>query len=219
MTQPSNAYVLAADNPAAVLSLLRQNPSIASDQDAHGYSLLHAAASYGHIDLLRALVNEYHVDVNLLDEDGETCLFVTEQVDIAKCLVEELGVDYNKQNDEGLTARETIEMDGVPEVAAYLRQVTGATSASPLGQSTDVLNPAPPLPPNLQVNLGTVSEQEANAGTEEVDPEFKRRIDELAAREDFQSEEAQNELRKLVMDAIQGSEIDADGREVRRRTD
>lgn len=220
MTQPANAYVLAADNPSAVLSLLRQNPSIASEQDDHGYSLLHAAASYGHIDLLRALVNEYHADVNLLDEDGETCLFVTERVDIAKCLVEELGVDYNKQNDEGLTARETIEMDGDPEVAAYLRQVTGVTTtASPLGQSTDALNPAPPLPPNLQVNLGTVSEQEANAGTEEVDPEFKRRIDELAAREDFQSEAAQNELRNLVMDAIQGSEIDADGREVRRRTD
>ena len=221
MTQPVNAYVLAADNPSAVLSLLRQNPSIASEQDDHGYSLLHAAASYGHIDLLRALVKEYHADVNLLDEDGETCLFVTERVDIARCLVEELGVDYNKQNDEGLTARETIEMDGDPEVAAYLRQVTGATNTttSPLGQSTDALNPAPPLPPNLNVNLGTVSEQEANAGTEEVDPEFKRRIDELAAREDFQSEEAQNELRNLVMDAIQGSEIDADGREVRRRTD
>ena len=71
----------------------------------------------------------------------------------------------------------------------------------------------------LRQNPSIASEQEANAGTEEVDPEFKRRIDELAAREDFQSEEAQNELRNLVMDAIQGSEIDADGREVRRRTD
>ncbi|ODM21783.1 hypothetical protein SI65_02627 [Aspergillus cristatus] len=216
MTQP-NAYVLAADNPQAVLSLLRQNPSIASEQDEHGYSLLHAAASYGHVDLLRALVKEYNVDVNLLDEDGETCLFVTERVDVAKCLVEELGVDYNRQNDEGLTARETIETDGVPEVAAYLREIAGI--APPPEQPADALNPAPPLPPNINMNLGTVSEQEASAGLDEVDPEFKRRIDELASREDFHSEAAQSQLRQLVMDAINGSNIETDGRDVRRRTD
>lgn len=216
MTQP-NAYVLAADNPSAVLSLLRQNPSIASQQDEHGYSLLHAAASYGHIDLLRALVKDYNVDVNLLDEDGETSLFVTERVDIAKCLVDDLGVDYNRKNDEGLTARETIGEDGDPNVAAYLRQITGVPS--PPEQSANALNPAPPLPSNLKVNLGTVSEQEANAGTEEVDPEFKRRIDELAAREDFESEEAQSQLRQLVTDAIQGSNIESEDRDVRRRTE
>lgn len=219
MTQP-NPYVLAADNPSAVLALLRSNPSIASNQDEHGYSLLHAAASYSHIDLLRALVKEFNVDVNLLDEDGETCLFVTENVDIAKCLIEELGVDYNIKNDEGLTAQETIESDGsFPELAAYIRQVTGNSPSVPMDQSADPLNPAPPLPPNLKVNLGTISEQEANAGTEDVDPEFKRRIDELAAREDFHSEDTQNELRQLVSDAIRGSDIDTQDREVRRRMD
>ncbi|KAL4930138.1 ankyrin repeat protein [Aspergillus undulatus] len=218
MTQP-NPYILAADNPSAVLALLRSDPSIASNQDEHGYSLLHAAASYGHIDLLRALVREFNVNVNLLDEDSETCLFVTERVDIAKCLVEELDIDHNQTNDEGLTARETIEADGsFPDVASYLRQVAGipgeATGSLSAG---DALNPAPPLPPNLQVNLGTMSEQEASAGLGEVDPEFKRRIDELAAREDFQSEASQNELRQLVMDAIQGSDINTQDKDVRRR--
>lgn len=219
MAQP-NPYILAADNPSAVLSLLQSNPSIASNQDEHGYSLLHAAASYSHIDLLRALVKEFNVNVNLLDEDGETCLFVTENVDIAKCLVEELGVDYNIKNEEGLTAQETIESDGsFPEVAAYLRQVTGNSPSVPMDQSTDPLNPAPPLPPNLRVNLGTMSEQEANAGAEDVDPGFKRRIDELAAREDFNSEDTQNELRQLVSDAIRGSNIETQDRDVRRRVD
>lgn len=219
MTQP-NPYILAADNPSAVLSLLHSNPSIASNQDAHGYSLLHAAASYNHIDLLRALVKEFNVNVNLLDEDGETCLFVTENVDIAKCLVEELGLDYNIKNEEGLTARETIESDDTfPDVAAYLRQVTGSSPSVPTEQPTDALNPPPPMPPNLKMNLGTMSEQEANAGTEEVDPEFKRRIDELAAREDFSSEATQNELRALVTDAIKGADIEMQDREVRRRTD
>lgn len=218
MTQP-NPYILAADNPSAVLNLLHSNPSIASNQDEHGYSLLHAAASYNHIDLLRALVKEFNVDVNLLDEDGETCLFVTENVDIAKCLIEELGIDYNIQNEEGVTAQIAIESEGsFPELAAYLRQVTGASPMS-TGQPTDALNPAPPLPPNLKMNLGTVSEQEANAGAEDVDPEFRRRIDELAAREDFHSEATQNELRQLVTDAIKGTNIETQDRDVRRRTD
>lgn len=213
-----NPYVLAADNPSAVLELLRSNPSIASNQDDHGYSLLHAAASYGHIDLLRALVKEFHADVNLLDEDGETCLFVTEDVNIAKCLVEELGVDYNRRNDEGLTAQETIESDGsFPEVAAYLAQVMGIPTAA--AQPADALNAPAPLPPNIQMNLGTVSEQEANAGTDEVDPEFKRRIDELAAREDFHSEATQNQLRQLVADALSGSDIQTAEKDVRRRTE
>ncbi|KAB8230539.1 hypothetical protein ETB97_012469 [Aspergillus alliaceus] len=219
MSQP-NPYLLACDNPTALLTLLRSNPSIASNQDEHGYSLLHAAASYNHLDLLRALVQEFHADVNLLDEDAETCLFVTETVEIAKCLVEELGVNYAHKNDEGFTAQETIEADGsFPEVAAYLRQVMGLPPLPAQDQVADSLNPAPPLPPNIQVNLGTMSEQEANAGTEQVDPEFKRRIDELAAREDFQSEETQAQLRELVMEAIRGSSVDTSEREVRRRVD
>ncbi|BDD55110.1 hypothetical protein MPDQ_000679 [Monascus purpureus] len=219
MTQLPNPYILAADNPSALLALLRSNPHIASCQDEHGYSLLHAAASYGHIDLLRALVKEFNVNVNLIDEDGETCLFATETPDIAKCLVEELGVDIKRKNDEGLIALETIENDGsFPEVAEYLRTIIGGSSSS-VPSVSDALNPAPRLPPNIQVNVGTMSEQEARAGSTEVDPEFKRRIDELAAREDFHSEAAQSQLRALVMDAIGSANIETQDRDVRRRVE
>ncbi|KAJ5893873.1 hypothetical protein N7495_005564 [Penicillium taxi] len=214
MAQP-NPYLLACDNPSALLELLRSNPSIASCQDEHGYSLLHAAASYGHIDLLRALVKEFNVDVNLLDEDGETCLYVVEQPKIARCLIEELGVDYNKTNHEGVKALEKIEEeDDYPQVSAYLREAVGAPAIASTDSPAGPLNAPPPIPNNMQVNIGTMSEQEASAG--EVDPEFKRRIDELAAREDFDSEETQNELRELVMDAISGSSIPVE-RETRRR--
>ena len=203
-----NPYILAADQPSALLNVLRSDPSIAPSQDEHGYSLLHAAASYGHIDLLRSLVKEFNVDTNLIDEDGETCLFVTESEDVAKCLVEELGVDVGRKNDAGLTARESIENeDTFPQVAAYLRTVMGETPSNSTG---------PQLPPNIQVNLGAVPEPEANAGTGEADPEFRRRIEELASRDDFQSEDAQNQLRALVKDAIAGA---GGERDVRRRTE
>lgn len=213
-----NPYLLACDNPSALIELLRANPTIASCQDEHGYSLLHAAASYGHLDLLRALVKEFNVDVNLLDEDGETCLFVTEQPKVARCLVEELGVDCNKTNDEGYKAHEKMEADDeFPKVLEYLRDVVGAPA--PAEPPAGPLNPPQHIPDNMQVNIGTVSEQEASAGELEADPEFKRRIDELAAREDFHSEATQNELRNLVRDAIAGSNIEGSERELRRRTE
>ncbi|KAJ5086414.1 hypothetical protein NUU61_007721 [Penicillium alfredii] len=220
MAQP-NPYLLACDNPSALLDLLRSNPEIASCQDKHGYSLLHAAASYGHLDLLRALVKEFNVGVHLLDEDGETCLFVTEYPAIARCLVEELGIDYNKKNDEGLTALEKMEVDDeFPRVIEYLREVLGRSAPSdPASSSTGPLNPPPPIPGNMKVNIGTMSEQEASAGETEVDPEFKRRIDELAAREDFHSDATQNQLRELVMDAITGSNIETQDADLRRRVE
>lgn len=223
MTQHPNPYILAADNPSAVLSLLQSNPSIASNQDDHGYSLLHAASSYGHVDLLRALVKDYHVNVNLTDEDGETCLFVAERLDIAKCLVEELGVDPKIRNDEGQTAEETIEDDGsYPEIATYLRQVTGtAFSPSSSMETAETLlrngnaHP-PPLPPNVSVNIGTISEQDIMGGIA-IDSDFRRRIDELAAREDFHSEAGQNQLRALITDALRGVGAETRDRDVRRR--
>jgi hypothetical protein len=218
-----NPYLLACDNPAALLELLRSNPSIASSQDESGYSLLHAAASYGHEDLLRALVKEFHVDVNLLDEDGETCLFVTEDAQIARCLVEELGVDYNKKNAEDMTAVEKMENDEeFPQVVAYLREVVGGvpTPAANTATPGEILNPPPPIPgSDMKINIGTMTEEEATAGQSEPDPEFKRRIEELAARDDYYSEEVQNEVRELVKDAMAGTNIQAMEREIRRRTE
>jgi hypothetical protein len=217
MAQP-NPYLLACDNPTALLELLRANPSIASCQDESGYSLLHASSSYGHVDLLRALVKEFHVDVNLLDEDGETCLFVTESPEIARCLIEELKVDYNKKNSEGYTAVEKMEADEeFPQVTAYLREVVGG---APAERDSGMLNPPPRIPDSdMQVNIGTMTEDEATAGASEPDPEFKRRIEELATREDYWSAEVQNEVRELVKDAMAGSNIEAMERELRRRTE
>jgi hypothetical protein len=217
-----NPFLLAADNPDRLLPLLREKPSLASSQDEHGYSLMHAAASYNHLDILRALVNELHVDVDLKDEDGETALFVAETMDCAKVLVEELHADVNIRGDEGKSARERIEEDGdFPEVAVYLRikelEGTGAqvNGVSPLiANGTNGSHAPPPLPEGVSVNIGTMIPEE-DAG-EVVDPEFRRRIEELAQREDFQGAEGQNALRELITEAIRG-EVGQE-RDVRRRT-
>ncbi|RYP79661.1 hypothetical protein DL770_006581 [Monosporascus sp. CRB-9-2] len=219
---PANPFLLAADNPTALLSLLRENPSLASDQDDHGYSLVHAAASYNHLDLLRTLIREYHVDVNLRDEDEETALFVVETVDAAKVLVEELGADLTVKGSEGYTAYEKIAEEGdYPDVAEYLRiQAAARSGGQPNGaQSNGVAagdsGALRPVPDGLRVSVTTMASAEEEVA--EADPEFRRRIEQLAERQDFHTEAGQAELRQLVQDAIAGGNL-AD-RNVRPRQD
>ncbi|KAK3390801.1 hypothetical protein B0H63DRAFT_123404 [Podospora didyma] len=220
MSQNPNPYLLAADNPQALATLLLENPSLAAGQDDHGYSLVHAAASYNHLDLLRSLIRDFNVPVDLKDEDGETALFVVETVDAARVLIEELGLDAHLKNDEGLTAVERIEAEGDwPAVAEYLRSLgtrpidTGGLN----GAANDDTVPGielPPAPEGLHVTVGTMDE--AEAGEQQPDPAFRRRIEELAARSDLETPEGQAELRQLVEDAISGEGL-SEERSVRAR--
>jgi uncharacterized protein len=218
MTQ-QNPFLLAAENSPALLPLLRSKPSLASQQDQYGYSLLHAASSYGHLELLRSLTHEFHVDVNLRDEDGETCLFVAETVSMAKCLVEELHVDMNIRNDEGLRAVEKITSEGdFPEVAAYLRSpadVQANVSAQVEHGEAGGSSHPPPLPPNVTLEVGAVDDEVRTGELTEPDPEFRQRIEALAAKNNFHTEDGQRELRSLVTDAVRGVN---ETREVRQRT-
>lgn len=217
----ANPFLLAADNPSALLSLLREDPSLASGQDEHGYSLIHAAASYNHLDLLRTLVREYHVDVDLRDEDEESALFVVESVDAARVLVQELGADLALRGSDGCTAREKIAEDGdYPEVAEYLRvqeaaqshaggHINGTQTNGVAAYADDSI--LPPLPRGT-IGLPLVYESTMNEnqmdGDEAVEPEFRRRIEELVAREDFHTEAGQADLRRLVQDAVADQHLD-----------
>jgi len=205
-----NVFLLAADNDPTLLPHLRANPTLASSQDQSGYSLIHAAASYNHLDLLRTLVTELGVSADLRDEDGETALFVVETVEAARVLVEELGADITvKSNESESTARQRIEEEGdYPEVAAYLREIEVKRGIE-IG----------PLPKNDALPEGmaiTVETMDGDEGLPEVDPEFRRRIEQLAERADFDSVSGQEELRKLVEDAL--SQQSEESRNVRQRT-
>lgn len=216
-----NPFLLAAVTPdpdPRLLPLLRSKPELAAAQDAHGYSLLHAAASYDHVDLLRSLVNEFQVDVNLRDEDDETCLFVAETVDVAMCLVEELRIDLGARNEDGMTALEKfLSEQEFPEVAAYLQAHASGAVSGHSGSALNGVQHPPPLPPNVSINIDAVPDATVSNIDQEPDPEFRRRIEELAARDNFHTEEGQRELRDLITDAVRG--VGSNEREVRRRVE
>lgn len=210
---------LVPERPNTVLEKLQAYPDLASRRDAHGYSLVHAAASYGHADLLKSLINDFKVDPNIKDEDGETALFSVEEVAMAKELLD-LGTDQSLRNDEGQTAAEKLDdEDEQPAIAAFLREASGdqtssmpSQSAPSNGQANGVHAP-PPLPEGLQLNIGTMIPDEAG----EADPEFKRRIEELAARSDFETEDGQRALRDLITDALGSSNQNSDAPPASRR--
>jgi hypothetical protein len=205
--------------PNSILTSLAQHPQLASASDAHGYSLVHASVSYNQLQVLRELVQTYKVDVNLLDEDGETALFTAENAEVARCLVEELGADSTVRNAEGKTAEEKIgEEEGEDhEVYQYLKGLrSGDTSTGVTATENEEVHPPPPLPDGVKVNVGTMEE---DAAGEAPDPEIRRRIEELAQREDFQTEEGQRQLRELVTEVVSGMGAEEAGRNVRRRVD
>lgn len=55
----------------------------------------------------------------------------------------------------------------------------------------------------MTLNVTAVPTEHEEAG--EPDPAFRRRIEELAARENFESDEGQQELRALITDAVRGT--------------
>ncbi|KAF3905481.1 Tankyrase-2 [Dactylellina cionopaga] len=206
----ANIWIAASDgNTAQVISYLSSNPSLVNAKDDNGYTTIHAAASYGHLDLLRKLVNEYGGDVNIRDDDGDTPLFTAETVEVARCLVEELGADWACTNDDGLTAAETIEADETyPLVATYLRSL-----ASKETTRQNIANAEPGSPPKgIAVNVRSLDQ--AVEELEPVDDEFKRKIEELAARP---GEFTQEELRQLVTEAVHKHVLEPEGRNVRAR--
>lgn len=216
-----NPFILASDGDATLLPLLRENPSIASSQDEHGYSLIHATASYNHLKLLDDIITEFKVDINLKDEDGETALFVVETLEAAQALVEKYNIDITVRNVEGQTAQEKIAEEGdYVEVAVYLKKVElerlveGSSAATNGNTTSSEVHAPPPMPEGVKVNLGTMSQDEVG---EVADPEFKRRIDELAARPDFQDEAGQAALKELITQFLNGDV--GEQREVRQRTD
>lgn len=224
----SNPFILAADNDPRLLPLLRSQPALASSQDAHGYSILHAAASYNHVDLLRQVVLDFHVDPNLKDEDGETPLFVVETLQVAQVLVEELGIDMTIKNTDGLTAEQKILAEGdFLSVSDFLREKRAQKGVNPQGSeiladlsSTGPFNLSDPpqLPCTLSVDVGTMDEESALEGTA-VNPEYRRRIEELATRKDFQEEAGQTQLRELITDVIRDHRAENIERNVRQRLD
>ncbi|GAV48960.1 hypothetical protein ZYGR_0N03650 [Zygosaccharomyces rouxii] len=126
-----NVWIAASDGRTSVVEkLLQENYQRDGNvKDPNGYTPVHAAAAYGHIELLRKLCQEYGGNINVKDSDGDTPLHHCEDAHTAKVILEELGGDISLQNEEGKTALQSAEEDGeFPELIQYLRIKSGISA-------------------------------------------------------------------------------------------
>ncbi|KAK9470200.1 ankyrin repeat-containing domain protein [Dipodascopsis tothii] len=185
-----NLWTASSDNNIALVkSLIGAGVHTPNDRDPNGYTPIHAAASYGHIDLLRYLITEAGGDVNIKDDDDETALFVAETADVAKALVEEFKIDYHHKNSDGQTAAEKIEEeDEFTEVSSYLKSLENGTAPA-----TTSAAPAP----QVRYSYENSEDMHMADGDDEYQKLQRERIERILS-----SDNPEAGMRELVEDAV-----------------
>ncbi|KGR21042.1 hypothetical protein I503_02138 [Candida albicans SC5314] len=201
----SNIWIAAADNQRQIVEqYINSNEYTPNSKDPNGYTAIHAAASYGHLNLLQYLI-EKGGDINIQDNEGDTPLHHVEDLKTAKYMVEKLGASYKIKNNDGLTAQQYIEEeDEFPEVAQYLKTLAHdkpTTSEEEIKANEFIESlPAPGNIDGHQIRYSLENEA-AQDGEEQLSPEEleERRKKIQAILESDNPEEA---LRDLVKNAV-----------------
>jgi ankyrin repeat protein len=106
---PSTPFLAASEGNLALmqasLQMLQQPLTV---QDDNHYTLLHAAASYGQVAVVRFLLQPQHnlplSFINATDHDGDTALHYATNVETAKLLVQDGKINTSQSNANGKTA-------------------------------------------------------------------------------------------------------------------
>ncbi|KAI0649256.1 ankyrin [Trametes meyenii] len=182
-----NIWVAAGDGDIERVRELIEIHSLSPNvPDPNTYTPMHAAASYGHLDILEYLVSRGG-DVNVTDNDGDTPLYVVESIETARWLVEH-GATVNRQNDEGLSPAQYLEED-FPAVAAFLENLGDANASGPGGNSVEMLEQP--------------SQHAQNAASENLTSSLLQSVQDVMQRAEAEGREASDdELRQIVGRAV-----------------
>lgn len=124
----SNLWTAASDGDLGrVRQLFDAGCHSTNDADDQGYTCLHAASSYAHLELLRYLLSRPDVDVNARDADGDTALHACEDVASAQLLLDN-GADSTALNAHGLSPADVTRQEGHVHVADFFDNLHSAES-------------------------------------------------------------------------------------------
>ena len=100
----STPWVAASDgNLSLMQTSLTQLQLSCTASDENGYTLLQAAASYSQIDVMKWLLSQ-RINVNAIDNEGDTALHYATTVDAARFLSEVAKIDTTLKNAVGKSA-------------------------------------------------------------------------------------------------------------------
>lgn len=201
----SNIWVAAADNQIQIVeSYLNAGSFTSNSQDPNGYTPIHAAASYGHIGLLKKLI-EKGGNINIQDNEGDTPLHHVEDIKTAQFIINELKGDYKIKNNDGQIAADYIEEeDEFPELAQYLKSLAHDKPQdldNDLAQQNEFLQSLPQPGTIDGHEIRYTLEDDATPSSTDADPldeeERRRRIETI-----LNSENPEEALRDLVTSAV-----------------
>ncbi|KAK7033062.1 ankyrin [Favolaschia claudopus] len=179
MTRPlKNIWVAAGDGELDRVRHLIEHESVSPNApDPFTYTPMHAAASYGQLQVLEYLIS-CGGDVNVEDSDGDTPIYTVENVETARFLVDH-GAVLDRQNSEGVSPIEHLREE-FSEVANFLQTVAVPASA--------------PTIPVLQ----QPSQREQEVASEQLTTALMSSVEEIMQRADTEGTDPDEELRQLV---------------------
>ncbi|KAL1662697.1 ankyrin repeat-containing domain protein [Schizophyllum commune] len=189
MARPSkNIWVAAGDGDLARV----QVPLSPNVPDENTYTPMHAAASYGQLQVLEYLISRGG-DVNVTDSDGDTPLYTVEDIPTAQWLVSH-GATVVRTNNEGLSPIDHLRED-FEEVATFLEGlVSGQANGAPTNSNATTI-PLPPAP-HLQQQP---SQHSQNAASEALTSNLMASVQDIMARAEAEGREPdEDELRAAV---------------------
>lgn len=199
----NNIWVAAADNEVQIVKdLIESGKFTPNSKDDNGYTPIHAAVSYGHLELIEFLLKTG--DVNIKDSEGDTPLHHVESVQVAKLLIDNYKADYKIKNNDGLTAGEYIAEEGdFEDVAQYLQSL---------------IHDGPTVT-ETETNIPEINGHQIKYTLQDetpLDEEAQARKDKIEAI--LNSENPEEEMRKLVEQAVTDgwNEYNDSGHEVKK---
>ena len=145
--------------------------------DEQGYTCLHAAASYGHHELLQYLIARPGVNLNCGDEDGDTPLHVVEDVESCRMLLA-AGADASVRNGDGLSPAGNARGEGRDAIADLLTQAApGVTDdASVIAARREAAMDGDEAMEKLELSLNQLSEAAGVPAAEEQNSNKRARV-------------------------------------------
>ena len=165
-----NVWTAASDGDLETVRRCIENGMAPHTPDAQGYTCLHAAASYGHHELLRFLIARPGVNLNCGDEDGDTPLHVVEDVESCRMLLA-AGADASVRNGDGLSPAGNARGEGRDAIADLLAQAhpaaAAADDASVIAARREAAADGDEAMEKLELSLNQLSEAAGVPATEE----------------------------------------------------
>ncbi|KAJ7903606.1 hypothetical protein B0H14DRAFT_2665580 [Mycena olivaceomarginata] len=138
---------------------------------------MHAAASYGQLQVLEYLISRGG-DVNVEDGDGDTPIYTVENVETARFLVDH-GAVLDRQNSEGVSPIDHLQEE-FSEVANYLQSIASPASA-----------------PTIEV-LQQPSQREQDLASEQLTSALMSSVEDIMQRAEAEGRDPEEELRQIV---------------------